>query len=82
MSLEGLALPIIPPVPYALHKHCWVKRGGAKLAGSDCLAESWEWRSKKTAAEAVHNSATLMAGVLGEQGCPSRAALKSERPLH
>lgn len=39
MSLEGLALPVFPPVSYALHEHCRVKRGGARLAGSNCLAK-------------------------------------------
>jgi len=39
MSLEGLALPVIPPVSYTTHEHCWVKQGGAGLAGSYRLAK-------------------------------------------
>lgn len=47
MALEGVVLPAIPPVSYATHEHCWVKRGGARLAASHCLAKGWRAGSRE-----------------------------------
>ena len=79
MSLEGLALPVIPPVSYAFHGHCWVKWEGATLAGSNCLAKGQRARSRaaKKQLQKRWYSAALVAGVPGEQGSLLSAALKS-----